>query len=321
MNKKSNPLLIFYILTIYIVLQFAWWTYMLSNLNDEVYAKKTELVFSSQKTILEKNDLIDELEKKLIKKKLMIIGEGSVFILLLLAGIYKTRKSFFKELKLAEQQKNFLLSITHELKSPVASVKLYLQTLLKRDLEKQKIEQILINSIKETERLNNLIDNLLVASKIESELYPIFLEKTLIRLFIEKTVINLKTIYQDKYEIVININPELSLDIDKQAFSSIILNLLENAIKYSPINTTISIESHQENGRSILRIIDQGIGIPDHEKKLIFNRFYRIGSEETRSAKGTGLGLFIVKHLIEKQKGEIAIYDNTPKGSIFEIIF
>lgn len=321
MNKKSNPLLIFYILTIYIVLQFAWWTYMLSNLNDEVYAKKTELVFSSQKTILEKNDLIDELEKKLTKKKLMIIGEGSVFILLLLAGIYKTRKSFFKELKLAEQQKNFLLSITHELKSPVASVKLYLQTLLKRDLEKQKIEQILINSIKETERLNNLIDNLLVASKIESELYPIFLEKTLIRLFIEKTVINLKTIYQDKYEIVININPELSLDIDKQAFSSIILNLLENAIKYSPINTTISIESHQENGRSILRIIDQGIGIPDHEKKLIFNRFYRIGSEETRSAKGTGLGLFIVKHLIEKQKGEIAIYDNTPKGSIFEIIF
>ena len=321
MNKKSNPLLIFYILTIYIVLQFAWWTYMLSNLNDEVYAKKTELVFSSQKTILEKNDLIDELEKKLTKKKLMIIGEGSVFILLLLAGIYKTRKSFFKELKLAEQQKNFLLSITHELKSPVASVKLYLQTLLKRDLEKQKIEQILINSIKETERLNNLIDNLLVASKIESELYPIFLEKTLIRLFIEKTVINLKTIYQDKYEIVININPELSLDIDKQAFSSIILNLLENAIKYSPINTTISIESHQESGRSILRIIDQGIGIPDHEKKLIFNRFYRIGSEETRSAKGTGLGLFIVKHLIEKQKGEIAIYDNTPKGSIFEIIF
>lgn len=303
------------------MLQFAWWTYMLSNLNDEVYAKKTELVFSSQKTILEKNDLIDELEKKLTKKKLMIIGEGSVFILLLLAGIYKTRKSFFKELKLAEQQKNFLLSITHELKSPVASVKLYLQTLLKRDLEKQKIEQILINSIKETERLNNLIDNLLVASKIESELYPIFLEKTLIRLFIEKTVINLKTIYQDKYEIVININPELSLDIDKQAFSSIILNLLENAIKYSPINTTISIESHQENGRSILRIIDQGIGIPDHEKKLIFNRFYRIGSEETRSAKGTGLGLFIVKHLIEKQKGEIAIYDNTPKGSIFEIIF
>ena len=321
MNKKSNPLLIFYILTVYIVLQFAWWTYMLSNLNDEVYAKKIELVFSSQKTTLEKNDLVGELEKKLIKKKLMIIGEGSVFILLLLAGIYKTRKSFFKELKLAEQQKNFLLSITHELKSPVASVKLYLQTLLKRDLEKQKIEQILINSIKETERLNNLIDNLLVASKIESELYPIFLENTPIRLFIEKTVINLKTIYQDKYEIVININPELSLDIDKQAFSSIILNLLENAIKYSPINTTISIESRQENGKSILRIIDQGIGIPDHEKKLIFNRFYRIGSEETRSAKGTGLGLFIVKHLIEKQKGEIAIYDNTPKGSIFEIIF
>ena len=321
MNKKSNPLLIFYILTVYIVLQFAWWTYMLSNLNDEVYAKKIELVFSSQKTTLEKNVLIDELEKKLIKKKLMIIGEGSVFILLLLAGIYKTRKSFFKELKLAEQQKNFLLSITHELKSPVASVKLYLQTMLKRDLEKQKTEQILINSIKETERLNNLIDNLLVASKIESELYPIFLESTPIRLFIEKTVINLKTIYQDKYEIVININPELSLDIDKQAFSSIILNLLENAIKYSPINTTISIEGHQENGKSILRIIDQGIGIPDHEKKLIFNRFYRIGSEETRSAKGTGLGLFIVKHLVEKQKGEITIYDNTPKGSIFEIIF
>lgn len=321
MNKKSNPLFIFYMLTIYIVLQFAWWTYMLANLNDEVFAKKIELVYTSEKTPLAKSSTINELQNKLDKKKLMIIGEGSVFILILLVGIFKTRKTIFKELKLAEQQKNFLLSITHELKSPVATIKLYLQTLLKRELEKQKKEEIITNSIKETERLNNLIDNLLLASKIESDEYPLFLENTKIGSFIEKTIVNLKAIYHDKYEIIIKINPELSLKIDKQAFSSVILNIIENSIKYSPSNSTIIIEGIKENGKNILRFIDQGIGIPDHEKILIFNRFYRIGSEDTRSTKGTGLGLFIVKQLIEKQNGKIAVFDNTPKGTIFEIIF
>ncbi len=321
MNKKSNPLFIFYLLTIYIVLQFAWWTYMLTNLNDEVFAKKIELVYSSEKTPIAKSNIINELQNKLDKKKLMIIGEGSVFILILLAGIYKTRKTIFKELKLAEQQKNFLLSITHELKSPVATIKLYLQTLLKRELEKQKKEEIITNSIKETERLNNLIDNLLLASKIESDVYPLFLENTEIGPFIEKTTVNLKAIYHEKYEFIIKIDPELTLNIDKQAFSSVILNIMENSIKYSPTNSSIKIEGIKENGKIILRFIDQGIGIPDNEKALVFNRFYRIGSEDTRSTKGTGLGLFIVKHLIEKQNGKIAVYDNSPKGSIFEIIF
>jgi two-component system phosphate regulon sensor histidine kinase PhoR len=320
--KKSNPLLIFYILSLYIMLQFAWWTYMLANLNDEVYVKKIELARTVAEDPQKIQQKISELNSKLFKKKLMIIGEGSVFILILFLGLYKTKKSLNKELKLAEQQKNFLLSITHELKSPVAAIKLYLQTILKRDFEHHKKQEIINKSIKETERLNNLIENLLFASRIDSEIFKLHKEITNLKTFIENTLENIKTLHQEKYSINLNIDSEIFLNTDKHAFSSIIINLVENAIKYSAENTQINIEGYQTaDNKIILRVIDQGIGIPDEEKNLVFDRFYRIGNEETRSNKGTGLGLFIVKSLLNKLQGQISILNNKPVGSIFELTF
>ena len=119
----------------------------------------------------------NELNAKLHAKWIMIAGEGSVFIALLLLGILQIRKTFNKETALAQQQKNFLLSVTHELKSPIASTKLQLQTLQKHDLDREKQKEIIANAISDTDRLNNLVENILLAAKIENSVYSIHKEK------------------------------------------------------------------------------------------------------------------------------------------------
>jgi signal transduction histidine kinase len=98
------------------------------------------------------------------------------------------------------------------------------------------------------------------------------------------------------------------------------MNLFENAIKYSPPHSTIKIFLKKRGNGVILSVVDEGAGIPAEEKEKIFLKFYRIGSEETQKTKGTGLGLYIVKYLVEKHGGKILVKDNVPKGSIFEVI-
>lgn len=106
---------------------------------------------------------------------------------------------------------------------------------------------------------------------------------------------------------------------DRFSFSSVIYNLIENAIKYSPADAEITVKLGGDEKNVMLTVKDTGIGIPGSEKTRIFERFYRIGTEETRKTKGTGLGLFIVKHVVEMHKGSIHVKNNSPRGSIFEV--
>jgi K+-sensing histidine kinase KdpD len=109
--------------------------------------------------------------------------------------------------------------------------------------------------------------------------------------------------------------------IDRTSFPSIILNLFENAVKYSHDNSSITISLKSQADKIILSIADEGIGIDQKEKTLIFQKFYRIGNEETRTTKGTGLGLYITDYLIKQHGGSISVKNNQPKGSIFEVVF
>ena len=124
-----RPLYLFYLLVIYVLLQFCWWAYLLVQLNNEVYEHRIENVLLKAPDPVSANAAQQSLENKLYQRRWMITGEGTVFIVLLAIGSAFTYKSFKKEFELARQQKNFLLSITHEFKSPLASIKLYLQTL------------------------------------------------------------------------------------------------------------------------------------------------------------------------------------------------
>lgn len=319
--KKSRPLFWFYILLVYVFLQFSWWTYLMFQLNTENVRLKTEINLlkeeSPEEIILRGN----ELNEKLHKRWLMISSEGAVFVFLLLLGGYQIRKTLKKETALAQQQKNFLLSVTHELKSPIASTKLQLQTLQKHELDRSKQKEILANAISDTERLNNLVENILLAAKIENSVFPFNKEEYNLSEYITEGMNQTIKSFNYSQKVVLNIEPNIKMRIDRTSFPSIILNLVENAVKYSPANSTITIGLQSLNRKTILSVADEGVGISDEEKESVFQKFYRVGNEEVRKTKGTGLGLFIVNYLVEQHRGVISVKDNAPKGTVFEVTF
>lgn len=254
------------------------------------------------------------LDQKLYSRIWMVLGEGSVFFILLAIGGWQTLQSFKKEVSLARQQKNFLLAVTHELKSPIASVKLYLQTLQKRELEREKQNEIVAKAIADTDRLGSLVENLLLATKIDRSDYMLHFEE----LNLSDLVAQIVATHPENKRLKTEIQEGIKMQADKLAFTSIFINLLENALKYSEQNVVVKL---QREKNILLSIIDNGHGIPDEEKQKIFEKFYRIGNEDTRKSKGTGLGLYIVKNLVERHNGTIHIRNNQPSGSNFEIEF
>jgi len=318
---KSRPLFGFYILVAYVLLQFIWWGYLMIEQNNDIYRLKSEinlLNHEDPQVVIEQGN---NLEKKLLHRRLMIAGEGIVFILLLAFAFVRVRNTFNKEAELSAQQKNFSLSVTHELKSPIASVKLALETLLKRDLEKEKQKELLSNAISDADRLTKLVENILLAARIENSTFSLHKENINLSEYLEEGLRQTLQVFNPSQKIVLDIQPNVYFSIDKTIFPSIFLNLFENAVKYSPENSLIKIILKAQGTGVVLSISDEGIGISEEEKQKIFKKFYRIGSEEIRKTKGTGLGLYIVKYLTEKHNGTILAKNNIPKGTIFEIIF
>jgi two-component system, OmpR family, phosphate regulon sensor histidine kinase PhoR len=145
---KKQTLFIFYLLGIYVVIQFVWWGYHLIQLTEQIGSSDTEIS----------------------RKITMILGEGSVFLLILTLGLWQIKSAIKKEHLLSDRQNNFLVSVTHELKTPLASTKLYLQTLLKRDFEKVKREELIQKAIVENERLEEIVESILTASRLENNM-------------------------------------------------------------------------------------------------------------------------------------------------------
>ncbi|MBK8845606.1 MAG: HAMP domain-containing histidine kinase [Bacteroidetes bacterium] len=308
--------ILFIVLTAYIIIQFGWWAYMLKDLNYNLYELRSQLVKHNTETTAQVAELTS-LKKQLRAKYWMIAGEGLVFFSLLIYGIIQTYHAFKKEFTLAKQQKNFLLSITHEFKSPLAAVKLNLQTIKKHALSKEQTAAMLESTLSETDRLNELVENALTAAQIDTHSFSIVSDRISLSNLVEH-VINSKKISNKHFEVIdLKVQPDIYIDGDEFALTSVILNLVENAIKYSFGEKGIQVLLTQESNMAVLRVADQGIGISDSLKQKVFEKFFRIGNEETRRTKGTGLGLFIVKKIVEFHHGLIRIEDNKPSGTIF----
>lgn len=291
------------------------------ELNNEITSLKTQINLLQGESAVEVVAKGTELNDKLRKRWIMIAGEGSVFLGVLILGIFQVRKTFKKEKELAFRQKNFLLSVTHELKSPIASTKLQLQTLQKHELHRDKQLEILSNAISDTNRLNNLVENILLAARIDNGTYPLHKERYNLSEYILEGMNQTLASAGVKQKVILDINPGIYMEIDRTNFPSIILNLFENASKYSPEDSTITISLKKREDKIYLSVSDQGTGITDEDKKNIFLKFYRSGNEETRKSKGTGLGLYIVSYLVEQHNGSVSVRDNAPKGSVFEVVY
>lgn len=264
-------------------------------------------------------DSYQAIESGLNRKLTMYIAEGLVMMLLLLWGMIVIYRSFKKELFLKKLQNNFLLSVTHELKTPLTAMKLYMETLLKRNMNSDQIHVIAENSLNETKRLQEQVEKLLLSAQLDSNKYE--LEKQNINLseLVSEHIAHYNKPRQEKDRIFTEIEEQLIVKADPAAIEMILNNLLSNAEKYGGENPSIKVVLKSNQKQVILQVIDEGSGISDADKRMLFNKFYRIGDEQTRKTKGTGLGLFIAKHLVNLHKGKISVCDNQPRGTIFEI--
>ena len=293
MSKRSN--IIIYLLGIYVVLQFLWWGYQIIDLGS----------------------LVDSSDKGSSRRVFMILGEGAVFIMILLAGFWQIQKSIRKEIELSESQNNFMLSVTHELKTPLTSIQLALQTLSSRKLSSDQTQSLVDKAISENDRLKILIDNIIHASSIENK--GLTLDKSELDLKIILSQIVKKSNQRlDKPLVNSDFEGSVKLIADKFMIETSIINIIENAIKYGGEHQ-IDVVVRMKDNRCLISVNDQGPGITENEQSNIFDKFYRIGNEETRTKKGSGLGLYIAKQFIELHNGNIQYKRNNPSGSIFTI--
>lgn len=310
------------LLFLYVIAAILFWGYSLD--------KQAGIVaqLEIQKLTMKKSNLTPtqfEQERKKINQKRynrtkQYAGEGATFLLIimLVAGI--VYYAYYRQLRLSQLQQNFMLSVTHELKTPIAGIKLNMQTLERRQQLDEPTKQTLIKmSVEETNRLSDLCNNILVATRLSHTKKVLYAEE-----------INLIALLQHEIQAIQSRFPELIIQTsyatsnltikgESTLWHLVFSNLIENARKYTPANEPISIAVTQSATQTIIAIKDNGPGIPEHEKKKIFQKFYRIGDENTRNSKGTGLGLYIVKKIVSMYKYDITVKNNSPKGSIFEI--
>jgi signal transduction histidine kinase len=303
MQKEKIALRVLYVLAVYILLQLLWWGYQMIDLNAKI-------VLSEQTDV--------HVQYQLLRKKVwMVVGEGVVFFILLAIGFRYIKRIVSRELALARQEKNFLLSVTHELKTPIAAVKLFLETMKARSLDENQRTKMIGQALQETKRLQSLSENILLATRMDQHteggaFFPVDLSELMMResdrfILLHPNRIRLTA---DKNQIVFG---------DEQMLAALVVNLIDNALKYGSQNEIIEVSVKHEDNHIVLRVADNGKGIPLEERKRVFQKFYRSGSEETRTARGTGLGLFIVASVAKLHKAELEIMDNDPQGSIFVV--
>lgn len=257
------------------------------------------------------------IQDKLNRRGHQYMGEGITFLCVILVGAGVVYTAIRRTQLLSKQQHNFMLSITHELKSPIAAVKLNLETMLRRKLSDEQQSTLMQRSVKETNRLNDLCNNLLLASQLDSVQFDPAHERINLSAIVKETTE--QYIERNSHAFLLNIEQEAFVYGDKVLWKLVVSNLIENACKYSPADGLITVKLNRNEEDWVLQVTDQGPGISDEEKQKIFKKFYRIGSEESRHTKGTGLGLYIVSQIVDKHKGAIVVQDNAPKGSVFEV--
>ncbi len=308
------------LLLAYIISAILFWGFSLQQQSKRIYELEQVIINteidSSVNAALHKSHMAT-LNDEYSSRKKQYWGEGSTFLIIILIGAAVVYSSFRRSNRLSKQQNNFILAVTHELKSPIAGMKLNLQTLERHNLPEDKKDVLVARSVSEANRLNDLCNNMLMVARLEGRQYKTAKEQFNLADLINDSLEDYNNRYPDRFDY--DVVEEAYISGDRTLLQMAVNNLLENAIKYSSSGTPITCLLSLKNNYAILEVKDQGIGIHEDERKKVFKKFYRIGSEETRKTKGTGLGLYLTAKIIKQHKGKIHVKENTPQGSIFEI--
>jgi signal transduction histidine kinase len=262
---------------------------------------------------------IEALSQKFMRTNFLIIGAISVLLML---GIWQTYRNVSREMAVAKLKSDFVANVSHELRTPLSLIRLYAETLeLGRLTSPDKPQEYYRIIRKESERLTGLINNILDFSRIEAGKKEYDFRDTDLAELVRNTLDAYRfQIEQHGFTLETSVADDLPpMRVDREAIARSLLNLINNAVKYSAKEKFLSVKLYRENGHASLEVRDHGIGIPRNEQARIFEKFYRVGDPLVHNTKGSGLGLSLVRHIVEAHGGAIVVESAPDEGSKFTI--
>ncbi len=276
---------------------------------------------------IEKNAQLREMAERL-RTQMEVEGmgwgpmlEGALLLTLILAGATVIFIFWIKQRRLNEMQRAFVANVTHELKSPVASIQLALETMAFREMPEEQKREYIAMMLGDTERLTTLIDRILGAARIGKTTGRYRLEPVSIRRFIEDILDEDRHLYEKEGRTIeLEKGRDVHVVVDRSAMRVVLANLLENAARYSPPGSRVRIRVHRELGSCRIDVADGGNGIPGKDLKNVFKMFWRGSEEQTRHLRGTGLGLYIVRTIVKNHGGKVWASSPGPgRGATFSV--
>lgn len=294
--------------------------------NNNYHDFKTLITYDTSKNVATvqisiKPEVLKSLDLRLDRKSTAWLGEGVVIGLITLIIILAMYIYIDRILRFNLQKTNFMMAVTHELKTPIAAAKLAIETVIRnKNIEAQ--DRVLEISKKNIDRLSGMMERVLLATQFENSL-PVAQKKwESCSDIIQKSLIDCQFTDEQILKISLVIPSNFLIYCDSYMMKIAFINLFTNSIKYSePNGVNVIVSSIINNEHCQILISDQGIGIPMIERTRIFEKFYRVGNEKTRSRSGSGLGLYLVKQILQLHDARIEVRANNPKGSTFVINF
>lgn len=240
----------------------------------------------------------------------ILLSVGSIMFVFILVGIVLYLVWIIQNINLNRRQSNFIDAVTHELKTPIASLKLYLQTLHRRPVEGEQRIEFYRTMMEDVDRLDRLINQLLDVARLQQKQADpappewVGLDEVIRHFVSELTTQN--SIQQEQVKIELAPCEIFAHRVDAEI---LVRNLLENAVKYAGTPPAIEVALTYSDGFATLSVLDNGTGVPRHLRRKIFQRFYRAGDELERKQSGTGLGLFLVRSIVQRLKGNVRVTD------------
>lgn len=312
--SPKSALALFSFMVIVLMAQALWWVVFMARLVGEKVDMAKQLGGSPA--------FVAQIHQEEIKRQMMVGTEGIFFLLLVLLGAWLIYRALVKSEELKFHQQNFLMAVTHELKTPLASIRIYLDTLQSPKIDPAKKEKVIPRMRDDIDRLGRMVENILEAGRFERSGYHL-----------NKAVLDLSALVDSRVEelrrtattvpltIDKKIEPGIQFSGDSAALGRAIDAILENCLKYyngQDIHIETALSSDAK--RITLTIADRGMGFKESESKALFDRFYRVGDEMTRQQSGTGLGLYLCREIIKAHGGDVAAHSDGPgKGAKFTI--
>ena len=308
--KPRAAFLVFNFMVIFLMANVIWWFILMDRVTDEKIQMSQELGASPE--------VIEHIYEQESSRRRMVMLEGVVFFLFLLAGLWMIYRTLVKQRELRQQQENFMMAITHELKTPLASINLYVDSLLTPEIAEQEKQNILPKIKHDVYRLKRQIENVLEVARHHGSTEKSSYESFDLSQLLGQRLDALKKFYANvNYKLKTDIEESVRIYGDRRSIGKAIDLILENSLVHNEgRDIEIAVELAISKNIISLNIGDNGCGVDKEELASIFDQFYRAGPELTRPSYGTGLGLYIAKEIINSHGGTISVISEGPSRGI-----